>query len=82
MASITWSKDLALGIDFIDAQALWKDADRLEIAARSVDEPRTQVIGRIGNQVWSAIVTLRDGRTRIMSARRARNEERTAYFED
>ena len=35
------------GIDFIDAQALWSDPDRLEISARSLDESRTQVIGRI-----------------------------------
>ena len=33
------------GIDFIDAQKLWSDPDRLEIPARSRDEPRTQVIG-------------------------------------
>ena len=32
------------GIDFTDAQALWSVPDRLEIPARSLDEPRTQVI--------------------------------------
>lgn len=31
------------GIDFIGAQTLWSDPDRLEIPARSLDEPRTQV---------------------------------------
>jgi hypothetical protein len=36
---------------------LWSDPDRLEIPARSRDEPRTQVIGRIGNHVWSAFTT-------------------------
>ena len=36
------------GIDFTGAQALWSDPDRLEIPARSLDEPRTQVVGRIG----------------------------------
>jgi len=70
------------GIDFVDAQALWSDPDRLEIPARSVDEPRTQVIGRIGALVWSAFVTHREGHTRIISVRRARDEEKTAYFED
>jgi uncharacterized DUF497 family protein len=40
------------GIDFIGAQALWSDPDRIEIPARSLDEPRTQVIGRIGDVVW------------------------------
>lgn len=28
------------GIDFIEAQALWKDPDRIEIPARTLDEPR------------------------------------------
>jgi uncharacterized DUF497 family protein len=69
------------GIDFVDAQALWKDPDRLEIPARSIDEPRTQVIGRIGDLVWSAFITLRDDRIRIISARRARDEEEAAYLQ-
>jgi hypothetical protein len=28
------------GIDFVEAQAIWIDTDRLEIPARSLDEPR------------------------------------------
>ncbi len=67
------------GIDFIDAQALWNDPDRLEIAARSTDEPRWQVIGRIGDMLWSAFVTHRRGQVRIISVRRARTEERARY---
>ena len=70
------------GIDFIDAQMLWTDPDRLEIPARSIDEPRTQVIGRIGKLVWSAFVTRRGDRIRIISVRRARDEEEAAYFAD
>jgi uncharacterized DUF497 family protein len=70
------------GIDFIDAQALWKDPDRLEIPARSIDEPRTQVIGRVSGLVWSAFITCRGERIRIISVRRARHEEEAAYRED
>ena len=70
------------GIDFRGAQALWSDPDRLEIPARSVDEPRTQVIGRIGQVVWSAFITMRGDRIRIFSVRRARHEEKAAYFQD
>jgi uncharacterized DUF497 family protein len=70
------------GIDFIGAQALWSDSERLEITARSLDEPRTQVIGRIGDVVWSAFITMRDGRVRIISVRRARDEEKAAYLKD
>ena len=68
------------GIDFVAAQALWNDPDRLEVPARSVDEPRTQVIGRIGSQVGSAFVTTRDERVRIISVRRARDEEEELYL--
>ena len=41
------------GIDFISAQALWNDPDLLEIPARTDDEPRFLVIGRIGSTYWS-----------------------------
>ena len=70
------------GIDFVAAQALWSDPDRLEIPAHSSDEPRTQVIGRIGDLVWSAFVTRRGERIRIISVRRARDEEKAAYLQD
>ena len=70
------------GIDFIVAQALWSDPDRLEVPAGSLDEPRTQVIGRIGELLWSAFITPRGGRTRIISVRRARDEEKEAYLQD
>lgn len=69
-------------IDFLGAQGLWSDPDRLEIPARSLDEPRTHVIGRIGDVVWSAFVTMRGNRIRIISVRRARDEEITAYLQD
>lgn len=70
------------GIDFVAAQALWSDPDRVEISARSIDEPRTQVIGRIGDSVWSAFITLRSDRIRIISVRRARDDEKAAYLQD
>ena len=70
------------GIDFLDAQALWSDPDRLEIQARLLDEPRTQVIGRIGDVVRSAFITMRGDHIRIISVRRARDEEKAAYLQD
>jgi uncharacterized protein len=67
------------GIDFVEAQELWLDERRLEIPARTEDEPRALVIGRIGDRHWSAVVTEREGRVRIISARRSRKEERSIY---
>jgi uncharacterized DUF497 family protein len=67
------------GIDFIEAQAIWTDPDRLETPARSIDELRHQVIGRISETTWSAFVTYRNEKTRIISVRRARAEEEARY---
>jgi uncharacterized protein len=68
------------GIDFNEAQAIWSDSDRLEVPARSLDEPRTMVIGRIGEKVWSAFITYRNEAIRIISVRRARREEEGRYL--
>ncbi|HEU0167698.1 MAG TPA: BrnT family toxin [Chloroflexota bacterium] len=67
------------GIDFVEAQAIWTDADRLEVPARSLDEPRYQVIGRVDNRTWSAFITYRNDRIRIISVRRARSDEEARY---
>jgi uncharacterized DUF497 family protein len=67
------------GIDFVEPQAIWEDLNLLEIPARTEDEPRTMVIGKIGQRHWSAIVTIRGERTRIISVRRSRKEERELY---
>jgi len=67
------------GIDFNEAQALWDDPDLIEMPARSKDEPRFLVIGQIAGKHWSGIVTYRDDRVRIISVRRARQEEIDIY---
>ena len=67
------------GIDFIDAQLLWLDPDMLEIPARTDDEPRFLVIGRINTKHWSAVITYRETRVRIISVRRSRSEEVSLY---
>jgi uncharacterized DUF497 family protein len=67
------------GIDFHAAQALWDDPNRIEIPARMEDEPRWLVIGRIGERRWSAVITYRADRVRIISVRHSRNEEIAIY---
>jgi uncharacterized DUF497 family protein len=68
------------GIDFVEAQAIWSDPDRLEIPARSTDEPRYQVIGQIAQTTWSATVTYRHEETiHLISVRRARANEKKQY---
>lgn len=66
-------------IDFIEAQQLWLDPDRIEVPAKTVDEPRLIVVGKIRDKHWSAVITYREGRTRIISVRRARDREVRLY---
>ena len=67
------------GIDFHFAQELWKDPDLLEIHAKSEGERRFLVIGRIGAKHWSAVVTYRNERIRLISVRRSREKEVELY---
>jgi hypothetical protein len=67
--------------DFDAAQVLWEDPDLLLIPARTTDEPRWLVIGTIEGRHWSAVITYRDERTRIISVRRSRSEE-IGWYED
>jgi len=70
------------GIDFIEAQALWLDEMRVEIPARTADEPRFLVVGVIAERHWSAVITYRGKsgvRIRLISVRRSRPEEITIY---
>ena len=66
-------------IDFEEAQVLWADPDLVEIRARTEDEPRFIVIGRIADKHWSAVITYRSETIRIISARRSRAEEVKFY---
>ena len=67
------------GVDFEEAQALWNDRQRLEAPARTDDEPRFVVIGKIDGKHWAAIWTPRGDAIRIISVRRARKEEIEHY---
>ncbi len=67
------------GIDFTEAQALWDDPARVVLAARSEDEPRYLVIGMLYGKYWSGFFTYRGDRVRIISVRRARENEVELY---
>ncbi|MCU0597830.1 MAG: BrnT family toxin [Desulfobacterales bacterium] len=67
------------GIDFIQAQALWSDTNFIEIPAKTVDENRFLVIGKIRDMHWSGVITYRGDCIRITSVRRSRKEEIELY---
>ena len=67
------------GIDFVQAQELWLDPDLLEIRAKTEDEPRFLKIGPNRGKHWSAVVTYRAEKIRLISVRRSRDEEILLY---
>lgn len=67
------------GIDFVEAQALWLDEMLVEIPARTEDEPRFVVVALIAGKHWSAVITYRGQRVRLISVRRSRVEEVAIY---
>lgn len=78
-----WAKSAANlqkhGIDFEEAQILFNDPNLLQAPVRTVDEPRYQLTGMIGVKHWSAVITYRGESIRLISVRRARNNEIKHY---
>jgi uncharacterized DUF497 family protein len=71
------------GINFDQIQAIWGDVDALEVPAQVLDgEYRFMVIGKIKGKYWSAIITYRNNKIRIISARRSRKSEEVHYEEN
>jgi uncharacterized protein len=66
------------GIDFVEAQALWK-SKRVLFGAKDALEKRYMVIGTIGAQHWSAIITYRGAVIRIISVRKSTPSEIDTY---
>ncbi|MEE4359196.1 MAG: BrnT family toxin [Desulfococcaceae bacterium] len=69
------------GIDFEEAKNLWEDHNRLRIQARSDTEPRFALIAVYQEKIWTAFYTMRNNLIRIISVRRAREQERRLYYE-
>lgn len=67
------------GIDFVQAQSLWFDPNRVFIAAKTTDEKRYILIAKRKTKFWTAIYTIRNEKIRIISLRRSRKEEVQIY---
>ena len=66
------------GIDFVAAQALWRSKHVL-LGAKDASEKRYMVIGRIGSEHWSAIITYHGGTIQIISVRKSTPGEIDTY---
>jgi len=67
------------GIDFEDAQTLWRDIHLAETSSKDLNEPRYLHIGKIENEYWTAVTTLRSSKLRLISVRRSRKNEIELY---
>lgn len=73
------SNKLKHGIDFEEAQQLWKDADLLVFTVMEQPENRQLAIEKISHKHWSVIFTQRGKNIRLISVRRARKKEIELY---
>ncbi|MBU3914241.1 BrnT family toxin [bacterium] len=69
------------GISFEESKSLWLDFSRLEVQAKSDDEPRYALIASLNHKLWTAFYIIREERIRIISVRRSRKGERRLYYE-
>ena len=67
------------GIDFLEAQALWKDPNVVTVPIEVDIERRFMIIGTIDGKYWSAVVTYRSENVRLISVRRSRRNEVKIY---
>ena len=67
------------GLDFEKAKDVWRDQRSIEIDTKFDGEKRILVVGAIEGVLWTVVITQRDDRIRIISARRARDKEISSY---
>ena len=67
------------GIDFLYAQSLWTDGNRIEIHSPRPLEDRSILIAAYEGKVWTVVYTIRGDAIRIISVRRAREREVSLY---
>jgi len=70
------------GIDFEKAKGLWNDVERVEIKTAYPLEDRYVLIGKLDNQLWSAIYAIRGRAIRLISVRRSRKREVRLYEQE
>ena len=64
------------GIDFMEAEVLWEDPNRIVISARSTYESRFLLIAEREGTLWSTVYTSRGENIRIISVREVLSYEK------
>ncbi len=68
------------GINFEEAKSLWNDVRSIEIEARTIGEKRKLLIAEMEGDIWSAVFTVRNKKTRIISVSKSRKNEKEIYY--
>ena len=70
------------GVSFNEAQEIWNDIRAIfNGPANSISEDRWLAIGKIGHGLYTAVYTYRGDTIRLISVRKAREDERAVYEE-
>ncbi len=65
--------------EYDEAKQLWLDTELVEVPAKTTDELRCLVVGKMYGKHWSGVITYRGNRIRLISVRRSRTEEVEIY---
>ena len=77
-----WANFEKHGIDFNEARQIFSGPIKLkDYLRRDYGEPRTIAYGLLEGRVIAVVYTWRDNKRRIISARRARRDERRDYYQ-
>lgn len=68
------------GISFEQIKELWLEP-YVEVQAKTIDEPRYMIVGKIQGKFYSCIYTVRGQAIRLISARRSRTSEEELYYD-
>ncbi|MGH7952914.1 MAG: BrnT family toxin [Limisphaerales bacterium] len=70
------------GIDFVAAQELWQDIDRIDFPVDCTVESRSMMLAMLNGKLWAAVYTMRGASIRLISVRRARDNEKELYEQE
>ncbi|MDR0875888.1 MAG: BrnT family toxin [Clostridiales Family XIII bacterium] len=67
------------GIDFEEAKSLWKDSNKIQYSSKYKEEPRELLFAVYNGKHYTAVITKRNGKVRIISVRRSHEDEVRIY---
>ncbi|MFH1878629.1 MAG: BrnT family toxin [Candidatus Omnitrophota bacterium] len=68
------------GVDFEETKEIWH-GDFLVVPALCDGEQRFMIMGKIKDELYSCIFTIRGKKIRVISCRRSRDKEKRGYYE-